>query len=145
MSTAYPTPSTATVTRRLEWVDTDASGHHHNGMIMRLVESAEAELMSQAGILSEYFSSAPRVRQEIDFSGMLYFGQQVSATIVVEKMGRSSITLSFDVWGETWDESPRRLVASGKVIAAHVPPFAKRSEPWIDAIVQALTPRTPRT
>ncbi len=143
--TPQTTPSTATVTRRVEWVDTDASGHHHNGIVMRLVEAAEAELMANAGILSEYFWSAPRVRQEIDFSGLLHFGQQVSATIVVEKLGRSSITFSFEVWGEAWNDTPRRLAASGKVVAAHVPRDAERSRPWSDAVVRALTPRKPRT
>lgn len=139
------TPSTATVTLRVEWIDTDASGHHHNGIVMRLVEAAEAELMADAGILADYFWSAPRVRQEIDFLGLLYFGQQVSTTIVVEKLGRSSITFSFEVWGEAWNENPRRLAASGKVVAAHVPQDEERSKPWPDAIVRALTPRKPRT
>lgn len=136
-------PSTATVARRVEWVDTDASGHHHNGLVMRLVEAAEAELMTDAGVLSDYFWSAPRVRQEIDFSGLLYFGQQVSTTIEVEKLGRSSITFNFEVWGEAWNGAPRRLAASGKVVAAHVPQGAERSEPWPDAISRALTPRKP--
>lgn len=139
------TPSTATVTRRVEWVDTDASGHHHNGIVMRLVEAAEAELMASAGILSDYFWSAPRVRQDINFSGLLHFGQQVSATIVLEKLGRSSITFSFEVWGQDWEEKPRQLAASGKVVAAHVPRGAERSRPWPEAVVRALTPRTPRT
>ncbi|MGV8846177.1 acyl-CoA thioesterase [Tessaracoccus sp.] len=143
--TPQTAPSTATVTRRVEWVDTDASGHHHNGIVMRVVEAAEAELMANAGILSDYFWSAPRVRQEIDFSGLLHFGQQVSATIVLEKLGRSSITFSFEVWGEAWNDEPRRLAASGKVVAAHVPRGAERSKPWPDPILRALTPRKPRT
>lgn len=138
-------PSTATVTRRVEWVDTDASGHQHNGIVMRLVESAEAELMAGAGVLAEYFWCAPRVRQEIDFSGKLYFGQAVAATIVLEKLGRSSMTFSFEVWGEQWGEVPRRLAASGKVVTAHVPQGTEHSEPWPDAIVAALVPRKPRS
>ena len=35
-------PSTATVTRRVEWIDTDASGHQHNSLVMRLVEAPGA-------------------------------------------------------------------------------------------------------
>jgi len=142
---APATVSTATVVRRVEWVDTDASGHQHNGIIMRLVEAAEALLMADAGILAEYFWSAPRVRQEINFSGLLYFGQEVSTTIVVEQMGRKSITFSFEVWGETWNEAPRRLAASGEVVAAHVPVGKERSEPWPETIFHALTPRKPKS
>lgn len=141
MGAMHDFPSTATVTRRVEWVDTDASGHQHNGLIMRLVESAEAELMMKAGLMIQYFRVAPRVRQEIDFSGMLYFGQDVTTTIVVEKFGRTSITLGFTVWGEAWLGRPRGLAASGKVIAAHVPVGAEKAEPWPAAITDALVAR----
>ena len=100
--------------------------------------------MTEAGILSEYFWSAPRVRQVINFSGLLYFVQAVSTTIVVEKLGRKSITFSFEVWGEAWQDTPRRLAASGEVVAAHVPTGKERSEPWPELIVAALTPRKPK-
>lgn len=133
--------STATVSRRVEWVDTDASGHQHNGLIMRLVESAEAEMMTAAGIEHDYFPTAPRVRQEIDFSGMLYFGQYATTTVTVERIGRTSITLGFEVWGEEWLGSPRGLAASGTVIAAHVPVGAKKAAPWPAAITDVLVPR----
>lgn len=132
--------SSATVTRRVEWVDTDASGHQQNGIIMHLVESAETELIAAAGLLDAYFPSAPRVRHEIDFSGMLYFGQETSTTIVVNAIGRSSLTFGFEVWGEAWKGSPRRLAAAGKVVVAHVPQNANHSEPWPLSISRALIP-----
>ncbi len=134
-------PSTATVTRRVEWIDTDASGHQHNSLVMRLVEAAEAAMMVEAGILEEYFWSAPRVRQEIDFSGKLYFGQVVSATLVLEKIGKSSITYSFEVWGEEYGTVPRRRAASGKIVVAHVPRGTEQSTPWPSEIRAALRPR----
>ena len=43
-------PSAATITRRVEWSDTDPSGHHHNTLIIRLAEAAERELMDAAGL-----------------------------------------------------------------------------------------------
>ncbi len=134
-------PSAAQVTRRVEWVDTDASGHHHNSLIMRLVEAAEASLVSAAGIAEYYAAAAPRVRHEIDFTGPLDFGQDATATVVVERLGRASITLSFDVWGEPFAGRPRRPAASGRVVAAHVPPGATRAEPWPDAVRAALRAR----
>lgn len=133
-------PSTATVSRRIEWVDTDASGHQHNGLIMRLVESAEAEMVTAAGIEHDYFPSAPRVRQEINFSGMLYFGQYATTTVTVESIGRTSLTLSFEVWGEAVDKSARQLAASGRVVVAHVPQGSNSSQPWPSVIASALTP-----
>lgn len=134
-------PGSATVVQRVQWVDTDASGHQHNGLIMRLFETAEAELMAVAGLQQEYFPSAPRVRQEINFSAMLYFGQDATTTIVVEALGRTSLTLAFEVWGEEWNGNPRCLAASGRVVVAHVPPGSAGSQPWPDATVRALTPQ----
>lgn len=133
--------STATVTRRVEWSDTDASGHQHNSLLLRMVESAERELMSQAGVLEEYFWSAPRVRHEVDYRSKLYFNQQVSATIVLERLGTSSLTFSFEVWGEEHGETPRRLAAHGRVVVAHVPRGTEQAQPWPDEIRRALTAR----
>lgn len=136
-----PQPSSATVSRRVEWVDTDASGHQHNSLIIRLAEAAEHELVRTAGVLDEYFSAAPRVRQEVDYSGKLYFGQPVTATMVCERLGRASVTFSFEVWGEEYGDTPRRMAASGKIVAAHVPPGTERATPWPESIRAALVPR----
>lgn len=137
--------STATVTGRVQWVDTDASGHQHNSLIMRLAEAAEAELMEAEGIRKAYFAVAPRVRHEINYEGKLYFGQGVTATIVLERLGRSSITFSFEVWGEEFEGRPRHRAASGLWVAAHVPSGSESAAPWPEAIVAALHPREPRT
>lgn len=130
----------ATVTRVLEWSDTDASGHHHNSFLLRLVESAERELMTRAGVRDTYFWSAPRVRQEIDFRSKLYFGQQVSATAWIQRLGTSSLTLGFEVWGEADERTPRRLAAHGTVVVAHVPMGTEKSTPWPDEIRAVLRP-----
>ena len=109
-------PSTATITRRVEWVDTDASGFHHNSLIMRLVEEAEHRLVADAGIRQEYYRAAPRVRHEVDYRGRLSFDQQVTATVVCERVGRASVEYSFEVWGEAFGTEPRRRAASGRVV-----------------------------
>lgn len=137
-------PSQATITRRVEWSDTDASGHHHNTLIIRLAEAAERELMDSVGLTDAHFSGAPRVRHEIDYSAPLWFGQPVTATIVVEKLGRASITYSFEVWGEEFKGHPRARAASGTIVAAHVAAGELRASPWPDAVGAVLTPRTPR-
>lgn len=91
MTNTEPRPAgglSATVTRRVEWIDTDASGHHHNALVWRLAESAERALLAQAGVLEEYFWAAPRVHQEADFTATLHFDQEVTCTLTVEKLGR---------------------------------------------------------
>ena len=100
------TATTATLVRTIEWVDTDAAGHQHNSAVLRFVEACEAKLFRGLD-LPEYFPSAPRVRHELNYRAKLYFGQQVTTTVVVEKIGRTSMTFSFEVWGEEFRGEPR--------------------------------------
>jgi acyl-CoA thioester hydrolase len=123
---------------RVEWMDTDASGHHHNSSIVRFVEAAEAELMRDRGLL-EYFGVSPRVRYEADFASTLRFGQEVTATVVLERVGTSSLTFRFEVWGERTGGHPRRLAARGRYVTVHVPGGADRSAPWPEHWRAALT------
>ena len=106
---------------RVEWMDTDAAGGiYHNSSVLRFVESAEADLMRQCAV-DGYFAVAPRVRFEVDFAAPLFFGQEVTVILAVKRMGQSSLTFGFEVWGEPQDEmSFRRLAASGSYVTVHV-------------------------
>ena len=123
---------------RVEWRDTDAAGHHHNSAIVRFVEAAEAELMRQRG-LTGYFGASPRVRYEADFTSTLWFDQEVTATVVLERVGTSSLSFRFEVWGEQTAQLPRRLAARGRYVVAHVPRGAQSSAPWPEEWRAALT------
>ncbi len=114
---------------RVEWMDTDASGHHHNTVVNRFVESAEAALMRERGLV-EYFGVAPRVRYEVDFASKLWFGQEVTATLVLERVGTSSLTFRFEVWGEQHEGHPRALAARGRYVTVYVPKGSEGSAPW---------------
>ncbi len=46
-ATGAPELARAVYRGRLEWMDTDAGGHHHNTSITRFVEAAEATLMRE--------------------------------------------------------------------------------------------------
>jgi len=124
-----PAVATAVHRGRVEWMDTDASGHYHNTSINRFVESAEAALMRERG-LDGYFGAAPRVRYEVDFSAPLWFGQEVTATLVLERVGTSSLTFRFEVWGEEFDDRPRALAARGRYVTVYVPTGTRQSAPW---------------
>ena len=134
-------PSSATIVRRVEWSDTDASGHHHNGLIVRLIEAAELDLMLAAGITEEYFAAAPRVRHDITYSAPLDFGQDTTTTLTVERLGNSSLTMSFEIWGEAYAGRPRALAASGIVVVVHVPFGERKATPWPDTVRAVLVPR----
>ncbi|GAB3268509.1 hypothetical protein GCM10027449_01890 [Sinomonas notoginsengisoli] len=131
------------VTRTVEWVDTDAAGHHHNSFVLRSVEAAEARLFRRLGVLEEYFGAAPRVRQEVDYLAKLYFGQEATTVLELEAVGRSSMTFRFQVWGEAHDGGPsgrveRRLAAAGRFVTVHVPKDSEASAPWPETIRAAV-------
>ena len=110
-------------------MDTDASGHHHNTAVSRWVESAEAALMREHGV-HDYFGTAPRVRHEVDYESRLWFGQEVTATVSVERIGTSSMTFGYEVWGEAFEGRPRARAAVGRYVTVHVPTGADAAAPW---------------
>lgn len=125
---------------RVEWADTDASGHYHNSAVVRYVEAAEAALVRERGVVG-YFGVVPRVRYEVEFAAPLWFGQEVTTVLGVERVGTSSMTFGFEVWGEETDGRPRQLAASGRYTVVHVPRGGERvSAPWPAEWVAALTP-----
>lgn len=118
---------------------TGAAGHRHNTAIVRLVEAAEADLMRERGV-EGYFGAAPRVRYEVDFASPLWFGQEVTTTLVVERIGTTSMTFRFEVWGEKTDRHPRALSASGRFTVVYVPlGDGRASTPWPPEWIAALT------
>lgn len=124
-------------TGTVEWMDTDAAGHHHNTAVNRWVESAEAVLMREHG-LTDYFGSAPRVHFEADYEARLWFGQQVTTEVVLERVGASSMTFSFEVWAEAFEDRPRCRAAVGRFTTVHVPRGGDAAQPWPGDWVQAL-------
>lgn len=121
-------------TTRVEWIDTDAAGIYHNAAVARFVEAAEATLMRERG-LHGYFARAPRVRYEVEFEAPLHFGQQVTATVELERVGRSSMSFRFEVWGEAEAARPRVRAAHGSYVTVHVGSGhdvdgGARSAPW---------------
>ncbi|MEU1599290.1 thioesterase family protein [Streptomyces sp. NPDC005708] len=104
---------------RIEWIDTDAGGIYHNSTIVRFVEAAEASLMAERG-LHGYFPVAPRVHYEVDFEAPLYFGQDVRTVVELIRIGTTSMTFAFEVWGEEFRGRPRRRAARGRYVTAHI-------------------------
>ena len=132
---------TRTLRSRIEWVDTDAAGIYHNSTVIRLVEAAEAALAREHG-LDGYFPVAPRVRYEADFEAPLFFGQEVTTTVSVLELGRSSMTFGFEVWGEEFEQAPRVRAARGRYVTVHLDRGAAgrpTSAPWPSEWVERLT------
>ncbi|WP_188194763.1 acyl-CoA thioesterase [Nonomuraea sp. SYSU D8015] len=132
---------------RVEWIDTDAAGIYHNTAVVRYIEAAESELMRAHG-LHDYFLRAPRVRYEVDFEAPLRFGQEVTVVVELERIGTSSMSFAFEVWGEELPDRPRARAASGRYVTVHVGSghdgdVPARSAPWPAAWVASLLRRSP--
>ncbi|GGJ30123.1 acyl-CoA thioesterase [Paenarthrobacter histidinolovorans] len=122
----------ACVERTVEWVDTDASGHQHNSAIMRWVEAAEAELFRSLE-LPDYFPSAPRVQQVVNYKAKLWFGQRITATVKIQALGRTSLTMAFEVKSDDGG-----VAAYGTLTTVHVPNGTTTAQPWPEHVVRAI-------
>lgn len=127
---------------RVEWIDTDAAGIYHNAAVARFVEAAEATLMRERG-LDAYFARAPRVHYEVGFEAPLRFGQEVTAAVTLDRLGRSSMGFRFEVWGEAHGGATRVRAARGSYVTVHVGSGHEidggaHSAPWPAAWVEAL-------
>jgi acyl-CoA thioester hydrolase len=118
------------VERVVEWADTDASGHAHNSLATRLLESAEWELMRRAG-LAALVPSMPRVRIAFDFRERLYAGDQVAVELRLGGMGRTSLT-----WEMTVRTGAGAVAITGEAVVVHAPGPA--AEPWPEEVRGAL-------
>jgi acyl-CoA thioesterase FadM len=88
-------PALITIQQRVEWQDTDASGHHHHGAILRMAEVAEAELLERLGLADELYGSFPRVHVSANFAESLRFRARVDVEIAVAELGSTSATFEF--------------------------------------------------
>ncbi|MEH0532591.1 hotdog domain-containing protein [Streptomyces stelliscabiei] len=92
--------------------------------------------------LHGYFPVAPRVRYEVDFDAPLFFGQDVCTVVEPVRVGTSSMTFAFEVWGEEFRGRPRGRAAHGRYVTVHVGGDHREgaaSAPWPAEWVAALT------
>jgi YbgC/YbaW family acyl-CoA thioester hydrolase len=80
------------LTRRIEWMDTDAAGIYHWTTVFRLAEGAEAALHRALGIVDQTFGRTPRVHVTCDFRAALKFDDLVEVQLEVTRVGRASLT-----------------------------------------------------
>jgi acyl-CoA thioester hydrolase len=113
------------IKRRIQWVDTDASGWYHNTAALRLIEEAEHVLMDRLGILREVISRVPRVNISIDFRRFLRFWDEVEVAIRVTNVGESSISYGFEM------RHQGEVAAEGRAVAVLVTEEGK-PKPWSD-------------
>lgn len=121
----------ATISRVVEWPDTDAAGHYHHSTVIRWVEAAEAALDAKLGLL-DLFGKIPRVHYEVDYGARLWFRDEVDITITVSAVGTSSVTYAFDV------RRGEELAAHGSMTAVQIDQATGRTIPWSERVRIAL-------
>lgn len=120
------TPARVVIERRIEWMDTDAAGQHHNTVVTRLVEAAEAVLHTRLGIVGETFGRTPRARTEMNFRAPLRFNDRVRVALWVDEVGRTSLRYGFDV------RADRAVAADGALVIVSVDPDRGQPVAWTD-------------
>ena len=90
------------VTRIVEFADTDMAGIVHFSNFFRFMEAAEHAFLRSRGLSfkieyegQEY--GLPRVSASCDYLRPARFGEELTIGVAVAKLGRSSVTYSFDV------------------------------------------------
>lgn len=123
----------ATVTRRIEFGETDASGRYHFSTALKLFEAAECELLLRLGLIDTIYTSMPRAGLTVNYRAVLRFMDEVGVTCFVAGLGRTSVTFGFEV--RRGDE----LCVDGTITAVYVDQDG-RPQPWAEDHRQLLAP-----
>jgi 2-aminobenzoate-CoA ligase len=126
-----PSPASILVQRKVEWSDTDASGHYHNSLAFRLCEVAETSLFQGLGLLEYVYGRIPRVHVTVDFQRVLYFGDVVDVLLQVASVGTTSIDYLVEI------RRAEELCVKAKVVAVLVKPNGE-PRPWPEEYKNAL-------
>jgi YbgC/YbaW family acyl-CoA thioester hydrolase len=106
------TPASIRIQRRVEWSDTDASGHWHNTAAFRMIEWAETALLERLGLLDDVYGHLPRVHISIDFKELLDHRDLLDVNLAVVEVGKTSITYDF------WIERENKECVKARVVTA---------------------------
>jgi acyl-CoA thioester hydrolase len=105
-----------TVQRRVEWADTDASGHHHFTAVLRWAEEAETVLLERLGLGDLAVGHCPRVHISVDYRRPLHVRELVDIVLGVAAVGRSSVSYELVV------REGGEVAAKGDMVAVLVGP-----------------------
>jgi acyl-CoA thioesterase FadM len=120
------------ITRRIEWMDTDAAGIYHWTSVFRLAEAAEAELHRGLGIANRTFGATPRLAISAEFVRSLRFDDVVHVELAVDDVGRTSLRYRLTI------EGPEGEAAIGSITTCLVDRETWRPKPWPDDVRRAL-------
>lgn len=109
-------PDTFSISRRVEFRDTDAAGIVHFSVFFNYMEEAEHELLRSIGTSvvshdAQGMISWPRVSVACEYRGALRFEDEFEVHVSIERLGTKSVSFVFDFVKQGVE------VARGKVTA----------------------------
>jgi len=120
---------------RVRFGDTDASGRIFYASLLRHFDAAETEFLRtlDCGYAhAEKQMGFPRVRVECDFKLALSYDDPIAIAVSVERVGRTSFTLVFDV------STDGRAAARGKLTIVSIDRETQRPAPLPEKLRAAL-------
>lgn len=131
------------IEERVRWSDVDAAGIIFYGSYVRFFELAETELFRTVGLsygimFDEYDMYLPRAQVHTDFHYPARLDDVLEVAAYVERVGRRSITMHFDVI----HRDLRRLTADGHLVLVATDRELLASRPLPQDFVRRLEPYT---
>lgn len=120
---------------RVRFGDTDASGRIFYASLFHHMGAAETEFLRHRGVSygGQTEIGFPRVHVECDFASSLVFDDPMDIAVTVERVGRSSFTLAFDV------SVDGRHAARGKLVIVSIDLATQRAVALPENLRAALT------
>jgi acyl-CoA thioester hydrolase len=106
-----------TVTRRVEFGDTDMAGIMHFANFFRFMEVAESDFLRSLGLSVSWLEGSvkwgfPRVSAACDYQKPARFQDVLTVAVVIEKLGTKSVTYRFEFTNQRGEP-----IASGRITA----------------------------
>ncbi len=131
-----PTPFLSV--QRVHFDMLDALGMLHNAAFLVLFERARFDLWAHLKVTldAEHFDWPYFVaRNEVDYKAPVWAAQDVTVSVAVARMGRSSLTFAHAV-----RDASGALAAEGRAILVRVDGQSGRPLPWSDWVRELLAP-----
>ena len=129
-------PSPFTITRRVEFGDTDMAGIVHFANFFRFMESAETAFLRSLGLSVSWRDDAkklgfPRVAASCDFLAPARFEDELTIAVSVERVGTKSVTYRHDFSNQRGEAVAGRFSAEAmaRETVAVLEQYLTRAEP----------------
>ena len=126
---AYPVIHEQTVA----WGEMDMFGHVNNVWYYRYIESARISYCNKVELLEEDIFIVVAA-SECTYLAPVFYPDHLKVAARVEKLGNSSITMTYLVWSEQQE----KLVATGKAVLVTVDKVSLQKKTITDALRQKI-------